>query len=113
MESFSSSILTHNNNTAYPPDRSHAFSLLHISYVWTSQASDNDFYSAAERSQTLLRTLIQNKQPITKTAPIYPNFALPDTPLEQMYGKNVDKLRALKKKVDPKNVMGLAGGFKF
>jgi hypothetical protein len=30
-----------------------------------------------------------------------------------MYGDNLPTLRALKKVHDPKNVMGLAGGFKF
>lgn len=43
----------------------------------------------------------------------YPNYALGDTPLEQMYGENVARLRRLKKGVDPRNVMGQAGGFKF
>jgi len=36
-----------------------------------------------------------------------------NTPLEDIYGDNLPALRALKAKIDPKNVMGLAGGFKF
>ena len=40
----------------------------------------------------------------------YPNYS---TSLEQMYGTNVAKLRAIKAAVDPSNIMGLAGGFKF
>ena len=42
----------------------------------------------------------------------YPNYALFDTPLEGLYGTNLPRLQAIKKAVDPKNVMGLAGGFK-
>lgn len=51
--------------------------------------------------------------PVTKRPPLYGNYALADTPLEAMYGANVERLTSIKKKVDPENVMGLAGGFKF
>jgi len=46
-------------------------------------------------------------------APLYPNYALSDTPLSKMYGKNVPELHRIKNTVDPKNIMALAGGFKF
>ena len=35
-----------------------------------------------------------------------------DTPLEDIYGGNVQRLKGLKQRVDPQNVTGLAGGFK-
>ncbi|TDL26136.1 FAD-binding domain-containing protein [Rickenella mellea] len=44
---------------------------------------------------------------------LYPNYALADTPLELMYGKNVERLAEIAKKFDPKGVMRLTGGFKF
>ena len=43
----------------------------------------------------------------------YTNYALYGTPLEKMYGKNVERLRAIKKKYDPFHVMDLTGGFRF
>ena len=46
-------------------------------------------------------------------AAIYPNYALFDTPLEEMYGENVARLRKIRAEIDPEDVMGLAGGFKF
>ena len=45
-------------------------------------------------------------------AAVYPNYALFDTPLEDIYGANIPRLQAIKSAVDPENVMGLAGGFK-
>ena len=44
---------------------------------------------------------------------LYGNYADANTPLSDIYGDNLPSLRALKAKVDPRNVMGLAGGFKF
>ena len=42
-----------------------------------------------------------------------PGIATYDSPLEDIYGENVPRLQALKQRVDSKNVMGLAGGFRF
>jgi hypothetical protein len=47
------------------------------------------------------------------SAPLYTNYALYDTPLNRIYGANLPRLKAIKAAVDPGNVMGLAGGFKF
>jgi len=49
----------------------------------------------------------------TSKAPLYPNYAIYDTPLEMIYGANLPRLCSLQQCVDPDNVMGLAGGFKF
>ena len=43
----------------------------------------------------------------------YVNYALFGTPLEDMYGGNVERLREIKAVIDPSDVMGLAGGWKF
>ncbi|THU76841.1 FAD-binding domain-containing protein [Dendrothele bispora CBS 962.96] len=42
----------------------------------------------------------------------YSNYALADTPLELIYGGNLERLRGIKRDVDPMDVMGLSGGFK-
>ena len=46
-------------------------------------------------------------------APLYPNYAMLGTSLKGMYGDNVAKLKSLRRRVDPCDVMGLTGGFKF
>lgn len=43
----------------------------------------------------------------------YVNYALFGTPLEEIYGGNVERLRMIKAAIDPEDVMGLAGGWKF
>ena len=44
---------------------------------------------------------------------LYGNYANAKTPLTKIYGDNLPILQALKAKVDPDNVMGLSGGFRF
>ena len=46
-------------------------------------------------------------------AAVYVNYALYDTPLEDMYGGNVGRLREIRAAIDPDDVMGLTGGWKF
>ena len=43
----------------------------------------------------------------------YPNYALFGTPLEDMYGGNVERLHNIRAVIDPEDVMSLAGGWKF
>jgi hypothetical protein len=43
----------------------------------------------------------------------YVNYALYGTPLEDIYGRNVERLREIRAAIDPEDVMGLAGGWKF
>jgi len=44
---------------------------------------------------------------------LYGNYMDAKTPLVDIYGDNLESLQALKARIDPNNVMGLAGGFKF
>ena len=44
---------------------------------------------------------------------LYPNYALPGTPLELLYGDNVPRLKKIAEEYDPNKVMLLTGGFKF
>ncbi|EJD05648.1 FAD-binding domain-containing protein [Fomitiporia mediterranea MF3/22] len=44
---------------------------------------------------------------------LYPNYAIADTPLELLYGDNVERLRQIATKYDPQGVMKLTGGFHF
>jgi hypothetical protein len=43
----------------------------------------------------------------------YVNYALFGTPVEAIYGGHLERLREIKKKYDPEDVMGLADGWKF
>ena len=44
---------------------------------------------------------------------IYSNYALPNTPLANLFGDNLDRLMGIRAEYDPGNIMGLTGGFRF
>ena len=86
-----------------------------IQLGWVLPSEDNIFLSQLESSRkTILQLALNDGQKVGGAKQIlYPNFAPENTPLSQMYGKNLAKLRKIRKDWDPDNVMYLTGGFKF
>lgn len=113
VEPFLPSILNHGMApTAYPPTRTKAFSPLNLYYAWVNPELDNQIHDTVLQSAARIRdAAIAEGQ--TTNAPLYPNYAIFGTPLKEMYGDNVAKLKSLRQRVDPDDVMGLTGGFKF
>jgi Berberine and berberine like len=63
-------------------------------------------------SGTIHATALADGQNVSHAA-IYVNYALYGTPLKDMYGGNVGRLREIRATIDPDDVMGLSGGWKF
>ncbi len=86
-----------------------------IQFSWVLPSDDAIFLKATELARNkLLQMVIAQGQDVGPSKGIlYPNYALDNTPLSQMYGNNVARLRKIRKAWDPKNVMYLTGGFKF
>lgn len=88
-------------------------SSINIVNSWNSAASDEVFLDAMRQSARHVRSVAAaDGQTGVLEAAKYPNYALFDTPVEELFGGNVDSLRRIKVRVDPDNVMGLTGGFK-
>ncbi|KAF9465136.1 FAD-binding domain-containing protein [Collybia nuda] len=69
-------------------------------------------FKAAIRESAAFLTQAAERSGQPSDAVVYPNYAIFDTPLTDIYGDNLPRLVKLKKRVDPFNVMGLAGGWK-
>ncbi|KAG5650440.1 hypothetical protein H0H81_012279 [Sphagnurus paluster] len=83
-----------------------------IYFGWILELSDKEFYAGVKQSAARIRELAIAEGQGIAAAAVYPNYAIFDTPISGLYGANVPALQALKAKVDPENIMGLAGGFK-
>ncbi|KAI9450556.1 FAD dependent oxidoreductase [Russula earlei] len=113
IEPFDSGLFSHSNTpSAYPPDRSRALLPTNLYFAWTSPTRDADVAVALQQSTNAVRAAaIADGQDVANAA-LYGNYALFGTPVESLYGANLQRLRDIRSRVDPKGVMGLAGGFK-
>ena len=100
-------------SSAYPPSRDIPVTPLDIGMGWSSPAQDRAMHDIGEAAAADLRATALALGATVAGAFQYPNYALGDTPLEEMYGDHVARLREIREKYDPTDVMGLAGGFKF
>lgn len=114
MEPFEPGLFNHSRiPSAYPPDRSRVLFPTNIYFAWSKPEKDAEVIAALWESTNRIRSAaIANGQNIDDVA-VYGNYALIGTPVESLYGQNLPRLRAIRNRVDPHNVMALAGGFKF
>lgn len=112
MEPFASGLFSHGSDSAYSPDRSRALFPSAVTLAYSNASLEETMAKALrDYSDAVTAAAVADGQNLTHAA-VYPNYALFDTPLEDIYGTNLPRLHAIKQAVDPKNVMGLAGGFK-
>jgi len=114
VEPFDSGLFSHSTTpSAFPPDRSRALLPTNIYWAWTSSEHDATVAAALRESTNTVRAAaIADGQDVGNAA-VYGNYALFGTPLESLYGTNLQRLKDIRSAVDPKGVMALAGGFKF
>jgi hypothetical protein len=113
IEPFNAGLFNHAlSPSAYPPDRSRGLLPVNIYFGWVSAERDGDAAVALRQSTAAVRSAALADGQDVADAAIYGNGALFGTPVEDIYGANVPRLREIWKRVDPMEVMSLAGGFK-
>ena len=119
VEPFMSTYLTHATSpSAWPPEQvrqqGKAPCPLLADFTWLDARFDKDFVAAAEESINRLAAVAKSEGVLVDNPKaLYGNYMDVHTPLVDIYGDNLPKLRALRAAIDPQNVMGLTGGFKF
>jgi hypothetical protein len=112
-ETFDRGLFSHGSDSAYPPDRSHAVFPSALVVEWSNSSLDDTVAFALRNFADAIRdAALADGQNVSHAAK-YVNYALFSTPLEDMYGGNVERLRRIRAMTDPNDVMGLAGGWKF
>ena len=113
LEPFDSGLFTHGSGSAYPPDRSHVILPSDVLFEWFDPSLDEIMAPTLRLISGAIRAAALADGQNVSHAAKYPNYALFDTPLENMYGENVERLHKIRVAIDPEDVMGLAGGWKF
>lgn len=116
IQTFIPTYLDNSQGGAYP----HAPSSIPLipfdmQFGWVSPLDDSIFLEQLQSTtNALIQIALSEGQDIGGSKGIlYPNYALDNTPLAQMYGDNLQRLRNIRKSWDPNDVMYLTGGFKF
>lgn len=118
MEPFLPDYLSHANSpSAFPAPAARQLDMapnpLVVYFGWGNALNDDEFVAAVEESTNRLSLIAKAEGLLADNPPtLYGNYVNSKTPLVDIYGDNLPHLRTLKAKVDPTNVMGLAGGFK-
>ncbi|CAE6344847.1 unnamed protein product [Rhizoctonia solani] len=112
VEPFLPSMNKRSKGGAYPHDD--FLAPLNLYYAWSGDSNDNWYLDALKESTRVIRDqAIAEGQDIAGAKQIkYGNYALATEDLSSLYGPNLGRLRAIKAKYDPGNVMALAGGYR-
>ena len=113
IETFNKGLFSHGKDSAYPPDRSQAVFSSTLAVEWSDSSLDDTMAFALRNFSDAIRDVALADGQNVSHAANYPNVALFGTPLEDMYGGNVERLRKIRAAIDPTDVMGLTGGWKF
>jgi FAD/FMN-containing dehydrogenase len=113
VEPFNHKLFSHSKGGAYPHDPSVPLLPIAMFMQWEHDNLDSTFINAIREAASVISKQAISEGQTKADKILYPNYALSGTPLSDLYGDNVDRLKAIKRKYDPHNVMGLAGGFKF
>lgn len=82
-------------------------------YGWTDASDDEVMLRLGAESAAFMKQFAVDAGQNVTNALIYPNCAPPGTAMEDMYGDALSKLHSIRSAVDPGNVMGLTGGWRF
>ncbi|KAG9080807.1 hypothetical protein FRC06_006138 [Ceratobasidium sp. 370] len=87
---------------------------LNLDWCWMGELNDDFFINSAKQSaRIILDQAIAEGQDVAGVKQIkYANYAAADEDLRSIYGPNLDRLRSIKKRYDPSNIMSLAGGYR-
>ena len=113
FEPFDKGLFSYGSGSAYPPDRSQALFPSAVTVQWVNASLDDTMANTLRNiTETIKGVALADGQNVSQAAK-YMNYALYGTPLENMYGGNLARLRKIREAIDPEDVMALAGGWKF
>src|SRR5258708_14063746 len=113
IEPFGKDMFSYGNGSAYPPDRSQAVYPSALTVEWSNPSLDNTTaFALRDISGTMKAVALADGQNVSHAAK-YVNYALFGTPLVDIYGGNLERLRKIRAAIDPNDVMGLTVGWTF
>ena len=96
LEPFDKGFFSHGSDSAFPLDRSHVILPTVLDVLWSNASLDETMaFALRSISNSIHAAALADGQNVSHAA-VYPNYALFDTPLEDVYGENVERLRQIR-----------------
>lgn len=86
---------------------------LNIAFAWFDEKEDAAVHFALQETVAKIKSDAEAEGQVLADASLYPNLPIIGTPIEEMYGKNLEVLRAVRAQYDPHRAMDLTGGWHF
>ena len=97
---------------AWPHKKGQPIGPLVTYFLWDGKENDAFWIEQMRRALSAIEAKVYGAG-VAPTTPIYGNTTLVErTAVHEVYRQNLDSLRETRKKYDPYNVMGQAGGFR-
>ena len=98
-------------DSAWPHEEGKVFGPMVGWFEWSGGENDEFWLTEIAKALKELRKVALEEGCTTEDMPMYPNIALEDTSINDIYRDHYEELKLLRNKYDPNNVMGLAAGF--
>ncbi|KAH9990392.1 hypothetical protein BJV77DRAFT_963381 [Russula vinacea] len=112
LEPYDNGMFSHGSDSAYPPDRSHAMFPTVLIAVWSNSSLDETMAFALRNISNTIHAVALTMGRMFTCSGLCQLRASWHTARGHLWW-NVERLRQIKAAIDPEDVMGLAGGWKF
>jgi hypothetical protein len=110
---FLSSMFDNSSEAAWPHKKGHPNGPLVVYFLWEGEENDKIWITQMANALDHIRRVALHEKCTTEGAAVYCNTTLwENTTVEDIYRANLGRLSKLRKQFDPKDVMGLTGGFR-
>jgi hypothetical protein len=109
---FHPTIFDNSTPSAWPHVKGKACGPLPVYFLWKNAEHDDFWIAEMKGALKTIQDVAIKEKCATDDLPIYCNTSLEDTPPELIYRGNLERLKQIRAKYDPQNVMGNTGGFR-
>lgn len=110
---FTRAMFDHATESAFPHESGKPNCPIIVYFTWEGEKNDQHWIDTMKETLKTLRDTVVKERPASKDLPYFINTALAEaTTVDDLYRKNLPRLKELRKEYDATGVMDHTGGFR-